>query len=138
MSEPDAPVTGVDNLDPSTAPTVVYQQMLGQGALGYQRCEACEQVVFYPRVLCTACGSDALTWHASQGRGSVYSTTTVRVRNGDDYNVSLVDLDEGFRMMTNVVDLAPSEVSIGQRVQVVFRAQDDGVVLPQFVVEELS
>lgn len=137
MNETGAPPTGVDDLGPDTAPGVVYQRMLAQGELGYQRCESCQHAVFYPRVLCPACGGDTLTWQVSRGLGSIYSVTTVRVRDGADYNVSLVDLDEGFRMMTNVVDSDPAEVEIGRRVQVVFRPQEgaEGTMLPQFVME---
>jgi uncharacterized OB-fold protein len=134
MTETAAAPTGVDELGPGTAPGVVYQRMLDHHELGYQRCESCRHVVFYPRVLCPTCGSDALTWHVSHGSGGIYSATTVHVRDEADYNVSLVDLDEGFRMMTNVVDADPTDINIGRRVHVVFRSQD-GTVLPQFALE---
>jgi uncharacterized OB-fold protein len=55
-------------------------------------------------------------WEVSAGRGAVYATTTVRPRDGEPYDVSLIDLDEGFRMMARVVGLAPEEVRIGARV----------------------
>jgi uncharacterized OB-fold protein len=87
----------------------------------YQRCEDCAAAIHPLRVLCPACGSRRLTEERSAGRGSVYSTTTVHARAGS-YNVALVDLDEGFRVMSEVVGIAPDDVRIGMGV----RARDDG------------
>lgn len=126
--------TGVDALGPETAPGVVYDRYLGQGTLAYQECDDCAKVIFYPRVLCPACGSDALTWRESAGLGTVYSATTVHPRDSDAYNVSLVDVDEGFRMMSNVVGVPPTEVGIGLRVRLSIPT-DAPTPIPQFVKE---
>ncbi|MGO4330654.1 Zn-ribbon domain-containing OB-fold protein [Cupriavidus sp. 2TAF22] len=93
-----------------------YFGKLAQGSFVIPRCEDCRRWHFFPRVLCPHCGSDALAWHAPAGSGTVYSTTTVRRPEGD-YNVSLVDLDEGPRMMSRVAGVAPDAVRIGLRVQ---------------------
>ncbi len=69
--------------------------------LHFQRCQACGEAVHYPRVLCPFCGSTRLAWEESAGEGVVYSTTTVFTREGS-YDVSLVDLTEGYRVMTTV------------------------------------
>ena len=87
----------------------------------YQRCEDCGAAIHPRRVACPACGSRRLADAASAGRGVVYSTTTVHAREGR-YNVALVDLDEGFRVMSEVVGIAPDDVRIGMAV----RAGDDG------------
>jgi uncharacterized OB-fold protein len=102
----------------TTPPQLVYDEGIALGELRFQRCRSCEAVVFYPRVLCPGCGGAELTWERSEGRGVVYSTTTVRRRDGD-HDVSLVDLDEGFRMMSTVLG-EPDEVRIGERVVVDF------------------
>jgi len=108
-------------------PEKIYQDKLAQGVFEIQRCTACNQHVFYPRVLCPHCGGDQLEWTAPSGRGAVYSTTVVRRKEADggDYNVALIDLDEGPRMMSRVVGVQPSAVRIGMAV----RARvTDGVV----------
>lgn len=100
------------------SPAAVYRAGLEAGRLRYQRCAACDKAVFYPRVACPHCGSDRLEWADSSGAGTVYSTTTTRSRSGD-YNVSLIDLDEGFRMMCTVRDDLEEPVRIGDRVTAV-------------------
>jgi uncharacterized OB-fold protein len=86
--------------DAGVAPAEVYRRYLESGKLGFQRCTDCGAAIFYPRVLCPACGSVTLEWQTSGGRGTVYATTAVYRRDAEPYNVALVDLDEGFRMMT--------------------------------------
>jgi uncharacterized OB-fold protein len=75
--------------------------------------------VFYPRQLCTHCGSQAVAFVEPNGGGTVYSTTVVRRKPefGGDINVALIDLDEGPRMMSRVEGLSPSDVRIGMRVK---------------------
>lgn len=113
-----------------TAPEVVYDEGVAAGELRFQRCRSCDASVFYPRVLCPACGGTDLAWERSAGRGVVYSTTTVRRRDGSDYDVSLIDLDEGLRMMSTVVG-DPGHVRIGERVVIDF-AQLGGRLAPVF------
>jgi uncharacterized OB-fold protein len=87
----------------------------------FARCEDCDAAIFPVRVSCPACGSSRLAGAMSAGRGVVYSTTTVMRREGA-HDVSLVDLAEGFRMMSEVVGIDPAEVRIGMEV----RAREDG------------
>jgi uncharacterized OB-fold protein len=96
-----------------------YQAALEAGRFVIQRCEACAKHVHFPRELCPHCGSDRLAWAQPQGGGTVHAVTTVRRKPdaGGDYNVSLVDLDEGVRLMSRVEGLPPSDVKIGQRVR---------------------
>ena len=96
-----------------------HQLELAAGRFLIQRCDACAKHVYYPREACPHCGSAALEWTAPRGTGTVYAVTTVRRKpaDGGDYNVSLVDLDEGVRLMSRVTNVAPAEVAIGQRVQ---------------------
>lgn len=96
-----------------------HQAALKEGRFLIQRCGDCSRHVYYPRELCPHCGSGALDFVAPAGTGTVYSVTTVRRKPeaGGDLNVSLVDLDEGVRLMGRVEGLAPDAVRIGQRVQ---------------------
>ena len=66
--------------------------------LHFQRCGDCGALLGYPRVLCPGCGSRALEWEESAGRGTVYSATVVHGREGS-HGLCLVDLDEGVRVM---------------------------------------
>lgn len=93
------------------------------GHVAYQHCERCGARAAYLRVICPECGSTDLTCHHSAGRGVVYSTTTLRSREGAR-DVSLIDLDEGVRVMGTVVGVDPDEVRIGAAVQ--GRLDDDG------------
>ena len=122
-------------LTAETAPGVVYERYLSEGVLAYQRCSACDSAVFYPRVLCPRCGSPELRWEASEGKGTVYSVTTLHPRNEDSYNVSLIDLAEGFRMMTNVVGGPAEDVHIGMPVRVQINQRGDEN-LPQFIKDD--
>lgn len=105
-----------------------YFGQLAQGRFVIPRCADCGRWHFFPRVLCPHCGSDALEWLAPSGRGTVYSTTTVRRKEGD-YNVCLVDLDEGPRMMSRITGVAPNAVRIGMRVQVQVAHEEAGPLL---------
>lgn len=96
-------------------PHGVYTALLEQRVLGFQACTDCCAVVFPPRGRCSRCGADALVWRASAGRGTVYSSTVLAPRDEPSYAVVLVDLDEGYRMMSRVDQ---SEVAIDDRVAV--------------------
>jgi uncharacterized OB-fold protein len=97
-------------------PDEIWRRELAGGRLVAQSCRACGAVRFPPALVCAACGSSALDWKALSGAGRVYSATTVREREGA-YNVALVDLAEGGRMMSRVEGIAPDQVRIGMAVR---------------------
>jgi uncharacterized OB-fold protein len=105
-------------LSPDTAPDTVFERFLDEGVLAFQRCAAHAHAVFPPRVLCPACGDPRLEWQRSSGEGVVYSMTSLAPRGEDPYVVALVDVAEGFRLMTNVA----GEVAIGDPVRADFSA----------------
>lgn len=94
------------------------QQALDQGRFLIQRCGDCACAVYFPREACPHCGSPALHWETPGGQGTVHAVTTVRRKpqDGGDLNISLVELDEGVRLMSRVEGLPPAEVQIGLRV----------------------
>lgn len=107
--------------------------------LRYQVCNACNGVVFYARRHCPHCMSFDLRWETSRGEGAVYSFTIVRqighpfFRERAPYVVALIDLDEGFRLLTHVIveKDAVDSVSIGQRVRLTWEDYDE-LSLPVF------
>lgn len=106
-------------VDPTpTGPMVAWQRKLEAGQLELQQCVDCARHVFYPRLICPHCGGASLNWVPVTGGGTVHSVTVVQRRpeQGGPYNVVLVDLDEGVRMMSRVDGIAPEAVAIGQRV----------------------
>ena len=119
----------------SEAPALIYRRHLENGKLAYQRCADCSAAIFYPRVLCPMCGSRALVWRESAGRGTVYATTAVHSRERDPRNVVLVDLDEGFRMMSRVEGVPAEEVEIGARVTFEARRGEEDEPVAVFVLE---
>jgi len=125
-------VDAIITLTPDTAPDVVFKRKLAEGELSYQQCEACSSSVFPPRVLCPACGSPEMVWKKSSGHGVVYSATTLYKRGEDPYNVSLIDVDEGFRMMSSVINVPADDVTIGARVMLQI-STDGEEPIPNFV-----
>jgi uncharacterized OB-fold protein len=112
------------------SPADVYAEHCRRHELAYQL-DAQSRPVFRPRV-----GHDA--WRVSAGRGAVYATAVVRDREQPPRSVVLVDLDEGFRMMSTVIGIAPEAVEIGMRVRVAWRdgAGEDDAPVPVFEVAQ--
>ncbi|PQA84437.1 DNA-binding protein [Limnohabitans sp. TS-CS-82] len=118
--------------DKNTGVLVQHQAALADGRFLIQKCGDCGQHIYFPREICPHCGSDAVQFVSPSGQGTVYAVTTVRRKpaDGGDYNVSLIDLDEGPRLMSRVDNLKPDDVKIGQRVTArVVVADDKGVVV---------
>ena len=123
-------------------PTVVgetrtYWEMCRQGQLMVQRCDSCNEYQFYPRGICANCWSENIRWVASSGKGTVW-TYTVTYQNrttGFDqgpYVLALVELEEGVRMFTNIVECEPQAVTIGMPVEVTFVRATDQISVPYF------
>jgi uncharacterized OB-fold protein len=100
------------------SPLGTYVEHLNKGELAYQVSESGE-AVFYPRAVAPVTGG-TLEWCVSKGLGTVYSTTVVYYKDEQPLNVALIDMDEGFRLMSRVEDIDAMQVKIGMRVK--FRA----------------
>lgn len=119
--------------DASTSPLAMYRQYCERGELAYQVCTDDGSVVFFPRLTAPGTASPNLEWQISKGLGTVYATTTLHRRGEDPYDVSMVELDEGFRMMSRVESIDPMEVKIGMRVKVrMIPATDEEPSYPVF------
>ena len=124
---------------PLPAPTAVstpHWEGCRRGELMVQRCRACDGYVFIPQPVCTHCLSDDLEWVRSSGRGVVYSYTIVHRPQQPafttPYVCAIVEVEEGWHMLTNLVDVEPGDVRVGLPVEVVFHAFDDRITLPYF------
>ena len=115
------------------SPLTTYLAHLDRGQLAYQFSPEADAPVFFPRVICPKTGSDRLEWRVSAGLGTVHATTVVHPQKGTPYNVALIDIDEGFRMMSRVEDVPPEQVRIGMRVRFrVHRPAGDEPACPVF------
>lgn len=103
-----------------TSPRATFVEHCRRGELAYQVSAAGGDPVFYPRVVAPHASQGALEWRTSSGIGTVYATTTLSRKGEAPYNVALIDLDEGFRMMSRVEGVEPQHVVIGMRVRVAF------------------
>ena len=99
------------------SPLATYIAHLKRGELGYQFSPSAQQVVFYPRVIAPEDRGGRPGMAGQQGLGTVHATTVVHPQQGEPYNVCLVDVDEGFRLMSRVEDIEPAQVKIGMRVK---------------------
>ena len=100
-------------------PEAIFRAHLAEGRFMIQRSASTGHHVFYPRVVMPCSGEADLEWVEASGEGTVYATTVTRRRaeQGGDYNVALVDLAEGPRMMSRVVGVDPTSVAIGMKVR---------------------
>lgn len=114
----------------TTALTEHYWQCASRGQLLIQRCTLCGHRQHYPAALCRKCWSEDLSWVRARGTGTVWTFTVVGMPGhpawGDEtpYVLALVELDEGPRLMTNVIDCSSDAVHVGQRVQLVTTVRD--------------
>ena len=109
-----------------------------------QWCRSCERPIHYPREACPGCLGTDLEFRPASGRGTVYACSVMykpaHPGMADDvpYAVVLVDLEEGVRLLSNVVGSDPEAVAVGQAVTVSWEPLEDGRHLPVFTVEEGS
>jgi hypothetical protein len=99
---------------------------LADGRLRLPACGACGHRFFPPRPACPSCLRQDLTWVDTSGEGTVYSVTVVHRRPASGFDVpfalALVELDDGWTVMTHVVGCAPDDVRIGLRVRPTIQA----------------
>ena len=107
-------------------PDAEYKAFLQEGRFMIQRSRGSGRYVFYPRTIEPGTGANDLEWVLASGKAIVYSTTTIRPRPpAVPYNVALVELEEGPRMMTRIEGVEPQHVEIGMPVQARITQDDD-------------
>ena len=103
-----------------------------------QQCKDCGKNIFYPKLFCPFCLSKDLTWIEASGKGKIYSFTVVYSYQPTEfledvpYVIGVIKLDEGVRMMSNIVECKPEEVRCDMDVEVVFDDITDEFTLPKF------
>ncbi|HEV3225357.1 MAG TPA: Zn-ribbon domain-containing OB-fold protein [Acidimicrobiales bacterium] len=143
MSTPDLP----EGAKPRPAPipdaeSAPFWTGTLDGKLLVQECSVCGRRQLYGRSICTNCHATALTWLESSGKGAIYSRTIIRQNPSRSFKhmipfvVALVDLDDGPRLMSNVVGTPAEAVPIGARVRVRFEPVSDAAALPLFELDD--
>jgi uncharacterized OB-fold protein len=120
-----------------TEDSAQYWEGARQGELRAQRCSECGHLRWPPAAVCPRCLSATHEWTTLSGRGRVFSWIVVHKSQhpafwGDPFNVAIVELDEGPRLHSNLVDVETSAIAIGMPVEVVFDKQNDEITLPKF------
>jgi uncharacterized OB-fold protein len=114
---------------PEAGPDAQAQALLAQGVLPLQSCAPCGAVQYYPSIVCRSCGSPAGAFIAASGLGEIHASTQVAGDPG--FNVALVDLDEGARLVTSI---EANDAPIGTRVRARFQERDGAPFLTFEVV----
>lgn len=132
MTQPTKPSPAVS---PWSKP---FWEAASQGRLSIQRCDDCQRAIFYPRYACPHCGAENLRWVDASGRGRIYSFTVVESNAPSAFQadmpfvVAVVILEEGVRMLTNIVQCDLTALRCEMPVEVVFERLNDEFVLPKF------
>jgi hypothetical protein len=106
--------------------------------LHFQRCGGCGAWRHVPREMCSECGSWSWEWARSSGRGRVFSWTVVAralhpaFQDACPYAPAVIEMEEGVRILSQVVDCAPDALEIDMPVEVVFTDETEDVTLPRF------
>jgi len=122
---------------PSTT-TRPFWDGLNERKVQIQRCDGCDSWVFYPRTRCPSCLSDLLIWREVSGRGVLYTYTLARQPTAPHFadetpqQLAVVELDEGVRMTSTLVNVEPSDIVIGMRLQPYFDQVTDDVTLLRY------
>lgn len=131
----DKPLPEVNSL---TAP---FWEYCKKHELRMQYCNECKQWIWYPKAVCPNCGKkESIEWVRLSGKGKIYSYTIIRqvIDNSESFNkdipfiIALVELDEGPRIYSNVINATADSASIGDRVEVIFEDVTDEITLPKF------
>ncbi|OZI25851.1 hypothetical protein CAL26_00335 [Bordetella genomosp. 9] len=143
MGAPPSSWEGVDRMfldnrewpAPATNPeNEAFFTAAAQGKLLYGHCVSCGRAHYYPRRSCPHCFSASVDWVEASGRGQIY-TYTVTGNETDRQVLAFIELDEGVRMLSNIVGAPPTMLAVGARVRVAF-GRAGTVRVPVFVMDE--
>ncbi len=118
--------------------TRAYWEGCGRHELILQRCRSCGTLQHRPRALCVSCLSDEIEHFPASGRGTVYSFTVTHqnqapgFREALPYVLAYVELEEGVRLLTNIVGCSPENVRIGLPVEVEYAQLEGDIAVPRF------
>jgi uncharacterized OB-fold protein len=128
-------------IDPPISPEArPFWEAARRGRLLLPRCLSCQTLIWYPRGVCPGCGGRGIEWLEGSGRGVIYSFSIIRrgapapFRNAAPYVLAYVELDEGPRLMTNIVDCDVDSLAVGDRVIAVFQPAGEQAAVVRFRV----
>lgn len=121
-----------------TATSAHFWEAAHHGRLELQYCGACDNFQYYPRAICANCWNEDIQWRRCSGRASVYAFSICHIplhpafQADGPYVVAVVELEEGVRMTTNIIDCALTDVQIGMDVDVAFEKVTEEKTLVKF------
>jgi uncharacterized OB-fold protein len=127
--------TDLPTIEPETQP---YWDAVRESRLLFRRCADCGRAHSYPRPFCPFCWSEDVPWEQASGRATLYTYSTVFFNDLPPFNerlpyvAAVVDLEEGLRLMTEIVDADPADLKLGMPLEVTFRPLDDTITAPFF------
>ncbi len=133
--EPRAYRKPLPHIDEESRP---WWEAVQRHELYLQKCRECGDLRFHPRALCTSCMSPRTEWVRCKGGGRIYAFTVTNQNQAAGFRESLpyvmawVELEEGVKMLTNIVDCPPEQVKIGMPVEAVFDDVTPAVTLVKF------
>ena len=136
MSEYNKPLPGMDGL------TKEFYSFCKDEALHFQQCTDCGSFRHVPREMCAQCNSFEWDWVKSSGRGTIYSWVVInRALHPAFYDPDpeavpmapvIVEMEEGVRLLSNMMDCAPEQLKMDMPVEVAYEAVTDEITLPRF------
>lgn len=120
-----------------TPTTKAFWDATAEGRFILQKCDSCSCIQWFPRNYCADCSANSFTTFDCSGKGVVYSYTIIRkvanaYKGATPFVVAYVELEEGPRIMTNIVECEPDEVAVGMNVEMVFHDTGEGNALYRF------
>ena len=118
-----------------TPQTQPFWDALAEGRVELQHCADCDRYVYYPRTHCPGCLTRDLEWRELSGNGVVHTYTVARRPTAPPWSedvpqlIAVVELDEGPRLTTELVNVEPDAIEVGMRVQPVFQAVGEATLL---------
>ncbi|HEY1707732.1 MAG TPA: Zn-ribbon domain-containing OB-fold protein [Rhizomicrobium sp.] len=106
----------------------------GEGKLLYGYCLACKEPHYYPRSFCPFCFSEKVEWREASGDATVYTFSVMHRSPTGPYTIAYVELAEGPRVLTNIVDCDFDTISIGVKAKLVWKPSEGGAPIPFFTL----
>ncbi|MBU3069189.1 Zn-ribbon domain-containing OB-fold protein [Aestuariicella sp. G3-2] len=121
-----------------TPTSKVFYDGCRSGKLLYQQCLDCGQVIFFPQSICPGCLSHNIEWKQSKGKGRLFTFTITHAAAPSEFSedtpyvLAIVEMDEGYKMMTNIIETDFDEIKCDMEVEVVFDKVTEEITLPKF------
>lgn len=115
-----------------------YWKSVRNHQLKFLRCEECGSWINYVKLLCPSCGSRELSWNVCSGKGKLYSYSILHrasspaFKEKTPYVLAIVELEEGIKMMSHLINCDLAQVDVDMEVEVVFDDVDEQISVPYF------